>query len=292
MSSLQTLWMPSPNCWQGRFGAVPRYVIVHGTAGFKTAQQVAEYFATTESQVSSHYVVGQDGAIIACVSEANGAWANGGISGPAGTGGDGVHHDAWWDSSPLWNGAPNPNLTTISIEHVKPHDDNSDTLTALQQAASFALIKDICVRNAIPMRAADASGGITGHYSMDPVNKSRCPGPYPWSALWAYLGQSGTTPQGWHDDGVILTAPNKIPVVRGFREYVLTHSWDAGNWPLEAEHGQTPLEQSNPSLGGGTQQIFRWTVLEYTSSRGVFVAWCGQEMLWMRAKLSASKASS
>jgi N-acetyl-anhydromuramyl-L-alanine amidase AmpD len=188
--------IPSPN-WSSRDGVAPRWVIVHGTAGFTTAQDVGSYFGRAASQVSAHYVIGQDGSIVCCVDESNAAWGNGIISGPAGTGGDGVHHDAWWDNAPLWGGIANPNPVTISIEHVKPHTDNSDTLTAAQQAASFALILDICKRQRIPMRAADRSGGITGHFSMDPVNRSRCPGPYPWSALWAYLKQGGNMPNQW-----------------------------------------------------------------------------------------------
>jgi N-acetyl-anhydromuramyl-L-alanine amidase AmpD len=189
--------IPSPN-WSGRDGAAVRWLILHGTAGFTTAQQVGNYFSTTASQVSAHYVVGQDGVIVRCVAESNAAWANGVITGPAGVGGDGVHHDAWWDDSPLWGGIPNPNPVTISIEHVKPHTDNSDTLTTAQKNASFALIKDICVRQHIPMRQANAQGGITGHFSMDPVNRSRCPGPFPWNDLWNFLkGASTVTPNKW-----------------------------------------------------------------------------------------------
>jgi len=41
------------------------------------------------------------------------------------------------------------------------------------------------------MRLADASGGITGHFSTDPVNRSRCPGAYPWDQLWAFLKGEG-----------------------------------------------------------------------------------------------------
>jgi hypothetical protein len=44
------------------------------------------------------------------------------------------------------------------------------------------------------MRLADATGGITGHFSIDPVNRSQCPGIYPWAALWAYL-QPPAAPQ-------------------------------------------------------------------------------------------------
>ena len=93
-------------------------------------------------------------------------------------------------------------------------------------------------------------------------------------------------PKDWHDDGTTLTAPNGHKVVRGFRDYVLSHYWDPGNYPLEEEVGRNPLEESNPSLGAGTQQVFRWTVLEWTQQRGVFVAWVGQEFLKLRQNLT------
>jgi hypothetical protein len=54
------------------------------------------------------------------------------------------------------------------------------------------------------MRWADASGGITGHYSLDPVNRGRCPGPYPFDELFAFLNQSAQ-PQG--DDMLQITDP-------------------------------------------------------------------------------------
>lgn len=86
-------------------------------------------------------------------------------------------------------------------------------------------------------------------------------------------------PANWKDDGKTLTAPNGIQVVQGFRDYVLSHNWDTANLPLETAQGLTPLELSNPGLGGGTRQTFRWTVLEWTSKQGVFEAWSGQELL-------------
>lgn len=180
------IWIPSPNC-SSRDGALPRWIIIHGTAGGTTAEGIGNYFAESSAQVSAHYVVGRDGTIVQCVREGGAAWANGPITGPAGVGGDGIHHDAWWDNAPLWGGFPNPNPVTISIEHIKPSTDNSDALTEPQRASSFALVKHICLRNSIPMRQANAQGGITGHFSMDPVNRSRCPGLYPWSDLWTYL---------------------------------------------------------------------------------------------------------
>jgi len=171
--------IPNNNCFPGRNGLKPRYIILHGTAGGTSAQGIASYFATTQgggSPVSSHYVIGQDGAIVQCVSEADGAWANGAFS---------SGHDTFWDES------INPNLITVSIEHCKPSSDNSDPLTDAQRAASFRLIKGICDRWHIPRQTADANGGITGHFSMDPVNRRNCPGVYPWNQLWDSLKGGG-----------------------------------------------------------------------------------------------------
>jgi hypothetical protein len=95
---------------------------------------------------------------------------------------------------------------------------------------------------------------------------------------------SGNIPAGWRDNGTTLTAPNGHIVVRGFREYILAHTWNEHNLPLEEEVSLNSLEESNPSLGGGSQQVFNWTTLEWTTSRGVFVAWTGQELLKVRAE--------
>ncbi|MBE3557969.1 MAG: N-acetylmuramoyl-L-alanine amidase [Ktedonobacteraceae bacterium] len=185
------IWIPNSNSFPRRNGYKPRYVILHGTAGGASAVAIANFFKSTEGSnnaVSSHYVVGRDGEIVQCVSERDGAWTNGYISGPAGTAGDGYgngYHDAWWGHG------VNPNLITVTIEHVKPSADNSDHLTDAQKQASFRLIKHICERHGIPQRKADAQGGITGHYSIDPVNRKFCPGAYPWNELFAYLANGG-----------------------------------------------------------------------------------------------------
>lgn len=186
-------WIPNQNYFPGRNGLTPRYVILHGTAGGTSAVATANYFASTQNtanRVSSHYVIGVDGEIVQCVAERDGAWGNGAYS---------AGHAAFWDTS------VNPNNLTISIEHCKPSGDNSDLLTFKQQAASFKLINDICDRWNIPKHGADASGGITGHFSLDPVNRSNCPGPYNWNALWSYLKGSPTQPiQGGTDVPTII----------------------------------------------------------------------------------------
>lgn len=178
---MTALWIPNNNCFVGRAGLRPRWIINHGTAGGYSAVATANYFASTQNTanpVSATYIVDQLGTVVQCNAESDGAWGNGFLS---------AGHDPWWAD------AVNPNNVTISIEHVKSSKDNSDTLTPAQQAASFKLQNDICDRWKIPKRLADANGGITGHYSIDPVNRQNCPGPYPWDALWAYLGGNKVT---------------------------------------------------------------------------------------------------
>jgi hypothetical protein len=293
---MQITQLLNNNCFPGRNGLKPKWLILHATAGGTSALEIAQFFKGTEGSnnpVSATYVVDQEAVIYQCNLESDGAWGNGPITGvpanlPFRTVGDGVHRDAWWDPS------INPNNVTISIEHVKPDSQNVTALTPAQQAASFALILDICQRNGIPMRPADASGGITGHFSMDPTERSFCPNTYPWDELWTYLANGGQQPMsniptGWTDDGHTLKAPNGIPVVLGFRDHVLTSNWDPTNWPLEPEQHLTGLEQSNPSLGDGQSQIFRKTRLEYNAKMGIFEGWLGQELLWYQKEVELLK---
>lgn len=181
------LWLPSPHFYPGRAGQRPRWVIVHGTAGFGSAEEVARFFQQPETKAATHYVIGQDGTVVQCVRESEAAWGNGGVT---------MGHDPWWSPD------LNPNYLTISIEHHKPQRDNSDELTEAQKQASFRLIEHICERHHIPRRPADARGGITGHFSMDPMHRSYCPGPYPWEELFAYLAR--------HTDGLSEEEPQSL----------------------------------------------------------------------------------
>jgi hypothetical protein len=69
----------------------------------------------------------------------------------------------------------------------------------------------------------------------------------------------GVVPQGWHDDGKVLTGPNGQHVVRGFREYILAHDWYPKDVPLA---GEVPVT-------GGSEQRFKYTILTYTPATNV-----------------------
>lgn len=187
------IWIPSPFYSHTKWpydGGRPKWIIIHGTAsGINyTAQQTGHDFQHQGN--STHYVVGYDGTIVQCVDEANPAWGNGTISNlpgsaPLGGGNPNAPHDAYWNTA----GHNDPNGCTISIEHSKSVD-NGSPLSSIQQEASFSLIAGIISRWGILPQYGSANGGITGHYSMEPRQRSFCPGTYPWQELFNFLGST------------------------------------------------------------------------------------------------------
>jgi len=106
--------------------------------------------------------------------------------------------------------AINPNLYTISIEHVKPSTDNSDQITTAQKAASFQLVQAICDHYNVPKRPGDIFGGIISHADIDSVSRARCPGHYPWGELWTFL-KGGQPP--------VVTPPSKYQIADAAAEW-------------------------------------------------------------------------
>lgn len=99
-------------------------------------------------------------------------------------------------------------------------------------------------------------------------------------------------PQGWKDDGKTLVAPNGVPVVRGFREWVMAHGWDANNTPLKAEQAITSgsIEPGNATMGPGSRQDFRFKSLGWTTATNVYEIAVGQDIVALEAQLAASLA--
>lgn len=240
------IWMPSPGrFWHGRNGDKPRYIILHGTAGGTSAQAIGNWLNTqTEREPTSvHYVIGQDGQVVQLVSEADSAWGNGVLSNG---------HDSWW--------TPNPNWYTISIEHCKPNTDNSNTLSPAQQEASFLLVRHLCERWGIPKRAFnpatphDAAVGITGHFSIDPVERAFCPGPYPWAQLNAYLQGA---PMAWHKQTDGTGKDDKGHVCgQGFMTEIAARSITADGMRSETYHSGLDPVKSFLTLENG--QTLTW----------------------------------
>src|SRR6266487_1896772 len=177
-----------------RQGYKPTHVVLHGTAGGTRAEDIAtNIFQNPAYKASTHFVIGKDGHIVQGIPCSMAAWSNGYIENPR----------IPWDTN------VDPNWYCISIEHCKNRKnaagqwDNSDPLTPLQQASSFQLVKAICEEYGIPKRRGDVHGGVVEHADFDTVNRSHCPGPYPYDGLWPFLtgGSIMGIPTGWKDDG-------------------------------------------------------------------------------------------
>ncbi len=106
-------------------------------------------------------------------------------------------------------------------------------------------------------------------------------------------------PAGWLDtkdaqgNPILKNPVNSFVVRAGFRNFVLNYpgGWESWNVPLEDEHAASPLEESNPALGGGTVQLFRNRRLEWQqSSNRIFEGWSGQELAWYVSKLASETA--
>lgn len=153
-----------------------KVVVLHKTGGDATPQAVYNTFLASGNPGNSvHYAIGTDGSIWQFVPEALGAGGNGAVE---------AGYDPFWNPYLIQYG--NLNLCTISIEHCDASSSNSTPLTPAQQTASFSLVAYLVKKYSIPI------DHIKTHASIDPINRARCPGNYPLTALFAHLQQ----PQG------------------------------------------------------------------------------------------------
>src|SRR5216684_1388602 len=246
----------------------PLSIVIHETGGDMTLDAVHNTFLATMR--STHFAIDQSGNVAQFVPLARGA---GGNCCPDKDASGQLLCDPYWYGYLQQYG--NLNLCTISIEHCN-NSTNSLPMTQAQTDASNKLILWLCQKFNLNINH------IKGHNSINPKSKPDCPGTFSFAQLAAYLQGGSMVPTGWHDDGQMLTAPNGVGVRLGFRDYVLSHNWDGGNYPLAPEQGVSLLEASNPGLGGGDQQVFRWSMLGYTQQRGVFLEWTGVELVTVR----------
>ncbi len=144
-------------------------IVLHKTGGDPTPESVEQTFLNSGRSV--HYVVGQDGRVLQFILESSGAGGNCCTE---------TGYDAFWDQY-LNTYNADLNLCTLSIEHCDPALDNSTPLTPAQKDASFKLVAYLAQKYHID------PDHIKGHDSIDPVDRARCPGNYPWEELYAYL---------------------------------------------------------------------------------------------------------
>jgi N-acetylmuramoyl-L-alanine amidase len=150
--------LPSPNHGERREGRAPDCLILHYT-GMPTAEAALERLCDPSAEVSAHYVVLEDGAILQLVPEAQRAWH-------AGAG--------------RWKGEEDLNSASIGIEIVNQgHDADLPAYPTVQIDSVIALCRDIASRHTI------APERILAHSDIAPARK-RDPGEhFPWERLHA-----------------------------------------------------------------------------------------------------------
>jgi N-acetylmuramoyl-L-alanine amidase len=149
-------YVPSANFGPRRGGVSPNLLLLHYT-GMPSVGKAIAWLAAPESEVSCHYVAGEDGAITQMVAEDMRAWHAG------------VSH---------WAGCDDINSCSIGIEIHNPGPEYGyPDFPDIQMQALERLCRDIIERHAIP------AARVLGHSDVAPGRK-RDPGEkFDWARL-------------------------------------------------------------------------------------------------------------
>ncbi len=138
---------PSPNQDDRTAGSVIDTLVLHYT-GMQSGQAAIDRLCNPAARVSSHYVVGEDGAIVRLVEEQRRAY-HAGIS--------------------CWRGRPVLNDRSVGIEIVNPgHEWGYRPFPRVQMQSLTALCRSILSRHPIPARNVVAHSDIAPDRKQDP----------------------------------------------------------------------------------------------------------------------------
>jgi len=149
---------PSPNHGPRKGAGRPDMIVLHYT-GLANAAAALDMLCSPESELSAHYLVLEDGAIVQCVAEAERAW-HAGVS--------------------AWAGDTDINSCSIGIEIANPgHELGYPDFPERQIESVIALCRDIIRRHPIPSHRILAHSDVAPGRKKDPGEK------FPWRALHA-----------------------------------------------------------------------------------------------------------
>ena len=140
--------LPSPNVDERPDGAASVDMLILHYTGMHTAQAAVDRLRDPSAEVSSHYVVDEDGTVIRLVPE---------------------HLRARHAGISYWRGRRGLNDTSIGIEIVNPgHEWGYRPFPAVQMAAVRDLCLGILSRHAIPARNAIGHSDVAPNRKQDP----------------------------------------------------------------------------------------------------------------------------
>jgi N-acetylmuramoyl-L-alanine amidase len=162
---------PSPN-FDTR--SLPISMLVLHYTGMESAAAAIDQLANPDAKVSAHYVVTEDGEVVAMVDEANRAW----------------HAGKSW-----WRGINDVNSASIGVEIVNPgHEFGYRPFPPAQMAAVEALVAAVVRRHGI------APANVVGHSDIAPARKQDPGELFDWPRL-AAAGLANAVPIGCPDPG-------------------------------------------------------------------------------------------
>lgn len=155
-TSLPATWCDAPNFQPRRNGLTPTLLLMHYT-GMESAQAALDILCSDQSNVSCHYLVDEDGAIIQMVRESERAWHAG---------------------QSHWAGQDDINSCSIGIEIVNEgHAPQLSPFPEQQVVAVTKLAKDIVKRHSI------LPHNVIGHSDIAPARKKDPGEKFPWARL-------------------------------------------------------------------------------------------------------------
>jgi N-acetylmuramoyl-L-alanine amidase len=182
---------PSPNHNERQDGRRPDMIILHYT-GMPDTGDALDRLCTPASEVSAHYLVGEDGRVVQMVQEKRRAW-HAGVS--------------------FWSGETDLNSCSIGIEIANAgHDYGYPDFPTRQIAAVTALCRGIQTRHTIPPMRVLAHSDVAPARKQDPGEK------FPWRILWDSGVGHWVKPAPITKNGVMLALGDRSDEVTAMQE--------------------------------------------------------------------------
>jgi N-acetylmuramoyl-L-alanine amidase len=199
---------PSPNHGERKLDAKPDMIVLHYTGMPNTAAAIAKLCAPG-SEVSSHYVVMEDGYIVQCVAEARRAWHAG---------------------AAVWEGESDINSCSIGIEIANPgHSHGYPDFPKRQIAAVTALCRSIFTRYRIP------AWRLLGHSDVAPTRKHDPGEKFPWQLLHSSGIGLWVKPAPIIPGGPVFVLGEDDPAIAQFQGLLAKYGYDvptSGNFDV------------------------------------------------------------
>jgi N-acetylmuramoyl-L-alanine amidase len=196
-SPLVSRVLPSPNRGERRGAGRPDCLILHYT-GVPTVQVALDLLTDPARELSSHYVIAEDGEIWQLVAEERRAWHAG---------------------ASFWKGERDLNSCSIGIEIANPgHDGGLPDFPDAQIAATVALANDIASRFRIAPERVLAHSDIAPGRKRDPGER------FPWSRL-AALGIGHWVEPADIEGGPLFARANEGPPIRALQAMLAAYGY-------------------------------------------------------------------